>query len=114
MIDCGEYRKLVREDDADVRLLDRIAHNRFRDEEIKMAEEERAQAIPPESKAEHVYDINGKRAFEADVERIREAAQRNRQDIDEYVSPIDSDDSFAPPDLLSKLLAQSEEIIDHA
>lgn len=111
--DCKEYRKLVREDNADIRLLDRVAHNRFRDEEIKKATEARDQAIPPASKAEHLSDIKDKRAFEAEVERVREAVQRNRQDIDEYVIAEDSDGSDTPPDLLSKLLAQTEELIDH-
>ncbi len=114
VFDCKEYRQLVREDGADIRLLDRIAHNRFRNEEIKKAAEARDQAIPPASKAEHLSDIKDKRAFEAEVERVREAVKRNRQEIDEYVASEDSDGSDAPPDLLSKLLAQSEEIIDHA
>lgn len=114
IFDCMVYRDLIREDDADIRLLDRVAHNRFRDEEIKKAAEERNQAIPPASKAEHLSDIKDKRAFEAEVERVREAVKRNRQDIDEYVVAEDSDGSDAPPDLLSKLLAQTEELIDHA
>ncbi len=114
IFDCMEYRKLIREDDADIRLLDRVAHNHFRDEEVKKAAEARSQAIPPASKAEHLSYIKDKRAFEAEVERLREAAQRNRQDIDEYVASEVSDGSDAPPDLLSKLLAQTEELIDHA
>lgn len=113
VLDCGVYRHLVREDDADLRLLDRVAHNRFRDEEIKKAAEARDLAILPASKAEHLSDIKDKRAFEAEVERVREAVQRNRQEIDDYVVPEDSDGSDAPPDLLSKLLAETEELIEH-
>lgn len=113
VLDCRVYRKLVREEDDDLRLLDRVAHNRFRDEEIKKAAEARDQAIPPASKAEHLSDIKDKRAFEAEVERVREAVQRNRQAIDDYVVPDVSEGSDAPSDLLSKLLAETEELINH-
>lgn len=113
IFDCMEYRKLVREDDADIRLLDRVAHNHFRDEEVKKAAESRDLAIPPASKAEHLSDIRDKRAFEAKVERIREAAQHNRVDIDDRVNADASDETHVPSDLLSKLLVESEELINH-
>jgi hypothetical protein len=113
IVDCMEYRKLVREDDDDIRQLDRVSHNRFRDEEIKKAAEERNLASPPASKAGHVSDIKDKRAFEAHVERMKEAVQRNRKDIDDFVVSEDPDIFSAPPDLLSKLLNQTEELINH-
>jgi hypothetical protein len=113
VLDCKEYRKFVREDGADLRLLDRVSHIHFRDEEIKKAAEARDLAIPPASKAEHLSGIQDKRAFEAQVQRVMEAVQHNRQDIDDHVLVDEDSNSDAPSDLLSKLLAETEELIDH-
>ncbi len=111
IIDCKKYRKFVREGDEDIRVLDRVAHNRFRDEEIKLAGESRDQAIAPASKAEHLSDIHAKRAFEAQLQRTMEAYKRTNKDADiADVSGL-SDEYEAPASLLSKLLAEAEEEI---
>lgn len=111
IFDCKKYRKFVREGDEDIRVLDRVAHNRLRDEEIKLAAESRAQAIAPASKAEHLSDIQAKRAFEAQVQRTMEAYQRSSKDGDIADVKAVSDEYEAPTSLLSKLLAEAEEEI---
>jgi hypothetical protein len=110
VLDCRQYRKFMREAGKDIRLLDRVAHNRFRDEEIKLAAESRAQAIAPASKAEHLSDIQAKRAFEAQVQRTMEAYQRTNKDRDITDVEAVSDEYEAPTSLLSKLLAEAEEV----
>lgn len=113
IMDCLKYRHFIHDGDEDVRLLDRIGHNRFRDEEIKKAEEARANAIPPVSKAEHLSGIQDKRNFEAMIHRLLESAQG----MPAGNTPSDDANSTAacdaPSDLLSKLLAETAEEIDH-
>ena len=109
ILDCLKYRQLVHEGDTDIRLLDRVAHNRFRDEEVKAAAEARAQAIAPASKVEHLSRIQDNRAFEAQVQRLLEAANRMHQSTDTNLVADEDGSSEAPSDLLSKLLAETEE-----
>lgn len=107
IIDAKKYRELIHEGDEDVRLLDRIGHNRFRDEEIKKAEEARANAIPPASTAEHLSNIKDKRSFEAMVNRLFEASQGSLAGDGHGNDTAQSTSCDAPSDLLSKLLAET-------
>lgn len=109
--DCKMYRKFVSEGDADIRLLERISHNRFRDEEIKAAVEARSNAVPPASKAEHLSGIHDNRALEAQIHRIAEALKNSYRDTDDN-NELESDSSgHASSNLLSKLLAETEEVM---
>lgn len=109
VLDCLKYRQLVHEVGEDIRLLDRVAHNRFRDEEVKAAAKARSQAIPPASKAEHLSGIHDKRAFEAQVQRLMEAVEQTRSELER--NPVtDGGNEEVPSDLLSKLLAETAEV----
>lgn len=107
IIDSLMYRQLVHDGDEDIRLLDRIGHNRFRDEEIKKAKEQRDNAVPPASKTEHLSDIKDKRSFEAMVHRLLGSSQGMPAGDGQIEDTVQSTTSDAPSDLLSKLLAET-------
>lgn len=109
IVDRRKYRQFVKEDQDDIRMLDRVAHDRFRDEEVKKAVEARDSATPPASKAEHLAGIQDKRWLEAQVQRIFEASNAGFAGADQDISTSGSDDCEAPSDLLSKLLAETEQ-----
>lgn len=111
VVDCLKYRQMVHDGDADIRLLDRVAHNRFRDEEIKGAAKARSQAIPPVSNAEHLSGIQDKRAFEAQVQRLLEAAENSHR-ATEVASITDAEeDDEDSSGLLTKLLAETAKVM---
>jgi len=114
IFDALKYRQLVREEDEDVRLLDRIAHDRFRAEEVAKAVSAQANAVPPDSKADHLSHIRDKRALEAMVHRLSEAARQTPQVDADSIETRTASTCDAPSDLLSKLLAQSAEETAHA
>lgn len=113
IFDALKYRQLVHEEDEDVRMLDRIGHDRFRAEEVAKAEAAQANAVPPDSKAEHLSHIRDKRAFEATVLRLLENARQMPRENAERDELQLSSSCDAPSDLLSALLTKTAEEIGH-
>lgn len=114
IIDCREYRGLVHEGSADARQIDRIGHDRFREAEIKAALQAKADAIPPATNAEQLSGLTEKRAFEAYVEKIKEAVMHKVHNLAPTPFETLETDLGAPSDLLSRLLAETEEELSHA
>ena len=114
IIDHMEYRKLVKEDDKDVRLLDKISNRKFMENEVNSAIKARDAQIPPSSKAQHLAGITDKRWLEAQVRRIYDATVAGRFD-ETALSNDDVADSklAADSDLLSQLLSTAAKEIEN-
>lgn len=71
ILDQVMYRKLVNEDQEDLRLLSWIGHKRFREQEVSNAIAARDAQVPPSTRAQHLANITDKRALEAVMEHFR-------------------------------------------
>jgi putative transposase len=114
IVDYKEYRSLVKEDDKDVRLLDKISSRKFLQNEVDLAIKARDTQIPPSTKAEHLAGITDKRWLEAEVRRLHDAALAGRFGDMETGDAGDIEDELAgQSDLLSQLLAKNAEEMTH-
>jgi putative transposase len=109
ILDQVMYRNLVKEDEDDLRMLDRIAHKKFRDQEIRNAEAAREAQVPPSTKAAHLANIKDKRSFEAAMQKIVDNARVGRGDTSNAAGNDGDQALTASSDVLSALLAKIAE-----
>lgn len=113
ILDCLEFQKLLQAQGADLRMLDRVGHNRFRDEEVKKAKSERANSIPPVSKKEHLAHTREHREIELSLQRLAEKLGRAEDTSSRLTEPSGPIGDDTPADLLSFLLAESAREVGH-
>lgn len=114
ILDEVMYRKLLKQDSADVRTLSWIAHKVFREDEIAKATAQREAQGEPNSKAEHLAGIKDKRKAEVLLQRLIEAADASlavyTADDQSSVSPEGND---TVSDFTSQLIAKLAQEASH-
>lgn len=114
ILDEVRYRKLIKQDTADVRALSWLSHKVFRDDEIAKATAQRAAQVAPDSKAEHLAGITDKRQLEAMLQRLMQAANgplAAYAEVDQ--SPVSTDAQESVSDSTSRLIATLAEEASH-
>ena len=115
LVDQAEFLKSEKFLTAEDKLVDRIAHRKFIDAEVKIAKQARKNSIPPVSKREHTNNIRENRKLEQEAQKTMNphptAAMPSKAD-QPTTAAINGHD--VPEDLMALILGSSRLETDHA